>query len=122
MDKYIRMIAILMSLNYKLVNIKFVQMEGDSIGLMNNDAILNKKGESLMCKDNSKTSTVQFRMDSKLKKDAEEVFRQLGLNTSTAYTLFAKTVVNQKKIPFEISLANSQSNSSDGLINLNEVK
>ena len=122
MDKYIRMIAILMSLNYKLVNIKFVQMEGDSIGLINNDTILNKKGESLMCKDNSKTSTVQFRMDSKLKKDAEEVFSQLGLNTCTAYTLFAKTVVNQKKIPFEISLANSQSNSSDGLINLNEVK
>lgn len=83
-----------------------------------------------MCK---KTSLIQFRIDSELKKKAEEIFNQLGLTFSSAYTLFTKAVVNQGKIPFEISIPKDKDirfpyNSenlinSEGkpLVNLNEI-
>jgi addiction module antitoxin, RelB/DinJ family len=42
-------------------------------------------------------------MDEKLKKQAEALFEEMGLNMTTAFTIFAKTAVRQQKIPFEIS-------------------
>lgn len=50
------------------------------------------------------TSIVQFRMDSSLKESTESILDTLGLSMTAAFTLFAKTVVNYKRIPFEISL------------------
>ncbi|MGM9579644.1 MAG: type II toxin-antitoxin system RelB/DinJ family antitoxin [Anaerovibrio sp.] len=51
------------------------------------------------------TSTVQIRMDSELKKDVEQVFRDMGLNMTSAITMFCRQVLNQGKIPFEIRLS-----------------
>lgn len=48
-------------------------------------------------------TTVTFRMDENLKKQAEQVFDEMGMNMTTAFTVFAKTVVRQRRIPFEIS-------------------
>ncbi len=42
-------------------------------------------------------------MDEELKKQAEQLFAQFGMNMSTAVTIFVKTVVRERKIPFEIS-------------------
>jgi DNA-damage-inducible protein J len=42
-------------------------------------------------------------MDEKLKKQSERVFKDMGLNMTIAFTIFAKTVVRLGKIPFEIS-------------------
>lgn len=42
-------------------------------------------------------------MDEKLKKQAELLFEDMGLNMTTAFTMFAKAVVRQNKIPFEIT-------------------
>lgn len=74
----------------------------------------------------SKTSLVQFRIDSKLKKEAEEILNQLGLTFSSAYTLFTKAVVNYGKIPFEVSLPKEISKpfpyNSEGLIDNSENK
>lgn len=49
------------------------------------------------------TTTITIRMDEKLKKQAEILFEDMGLNMTTAFTLFTKAVVRQNKIPFEIS-------------------
>ena len=49
------------------------------------------------------TTSVTVRMDKDLKKDTEEMLSYMGLNMTTAITLFAKAVVNQGKIPFEIA-------------------
>lgn len=49
------------------------------------------------------TTSVTIRMDEKLKKQAEALFEEMGLNMTTAFTIFAKTAVRQQKIPFEIS-------------------
>jgi len=49
------------------------------------------------------TTSVTIRMDENLKKQAETLFDEMGLNMTTAITLFAKAVVRQGKIPFEIA-------------------
>lgn len=49
------------------------------------------------------TTSITIRMDENLKKQAEILFEDMGLNMTTAITMFAKAVVRQNKIPFEIS-------------------
>lgn len=49
------------------------------------------------------TTSVTIRMDETLKKQAEILFDEMGLNMTTAITMFTKAVVRQHKIPFEIS-------------------
>lgn len=48
------------------------------------------------------TTSITIRMDENLKKQAELLFEDMGLNMTTAFTLFTKAVVRQNKIPFEI--------------------
>ena len=48
------------------------------------------------------STSVTIRMDEHLKKQAEILFEDMGLNMTTAITLFAKAAVRQNKIPFEI--------------------
>jgi len=50
------------------------------------------------------TTSVTVRMEENLKKQAETLFEEMGLNMTTAITIFAKAVVRQGKIPFEISV------------------
>lgn len=46
---------------------------------------------------------VNFRMDADLKKSMEQVCSDMGLSMTTAFTIFAKKVSREKRIPFEIS-------------------
>ena len=48
-------------------------------------------------------SMVNFRMDSELKQNMEKVCMDMGLSMTTAFTIFAKTVTREKRIPFEIT-------------------
>lgn len=48
--------------------------------------------------------SVNVRMDDQLKKQFEGFCSEVGLNMTTAFNLFAKTVVRQQRIPFEIGL------------------
>ena len=47
---------------------------------------------------------INIRMDEHLKQEFDWFCTELGLTMSTAINLFAKTVVRQRKIPFEIAL------------------
>ena len=49
------------------------------------------------------STSVTVRMDEDLKKQVEVRLCDMGLNMTTAFTLFAKAVVKQNKIPFEIT-------------------
>jgi DNA-damage-inducible protein J len=53
--------------------------------------------------DNMATTSVTIRMDVELKKQAERLFNDMGLNMTTAITVFAKAVVRKGKLPFEIA-------------------
>lgn len=51
----------------------------------------------------SQTVNVNFRMDAELKKNMEKVCSDMGLSMTTAFTIFAKKVSREKRIPFEVS-------------------
>jgi len=46
---------------------------------------------------------VNIRMDEDLKRAMEHTCRQLGLNMTTAFTIFAKKMGREQRIPFEVS-------------------
>ena len=48
------------------------------------------------------STNVSIRMDEELKKQAEELFSDLGLNFTTAVTTFVKQSVREQRIPFSI--------------------
>ncbi|MCL4102769.1 DNA-damage-inducible protein J [Fibrobacter sp. UWH9] len=48
------------------------------------------------------TTVIQTRVETSLKKEAEEFFQSVGLDMTTAIRLFLNQVLIQKKIPFEI--------------------
>ncbi|HCC36160.1 MAG TPA: type II toxin-antitoxin system antitoxin, RelB/DinJ family [Treponema sp.] len=48
------------------------------------------------------STSITIRMDKDLKKQAETLFAEIGMNMTTAFTVFAKTAVRQRKIPFEL--------------------
>lgn len=48
------------------------------------------------------TTKVSARMDPELKKEAEDILDDMGLNFSVWITLATKALVNERKIPFEV--------------------
>lgn len=51
----------------------------------------------------AQTVNVNFRMDAGLKSSMEQVCEDMGLTMTAAFTIFAKKVSREKRIPFEIS-------------------
>lgn len=51
----------------------------------------------------AETTLVNFRMDTELKKEMEKVCEELGMNMTTAFTIFAKKMTRERRIPFEVS-------------------
>lgn len=48
-------------------------------------------------------ATFSVRMDEQLKKQFDQLCQEFGMNATTAINVFARAVVRQRKIPFEIS-------------------
>lgn len=59
---------------------------------------MKKRGEYSMANTN-----ITIRMDEELKKQAEELFADLGLSMTTAFIAFTKQAVREQRIPFNIS-------------------
>ena len=49
------------------------------------------------------TVNVNFRLDEEVKKSMEQACADMGLSMSAAFTIFAKKVGREKRIPFEVS-------------------
>lgn len=49
------------------------------------------------------TSNVTVRVDDELKKQAEELFSDLGLTMTAAMMIFMKQAVREQRIPFELT-------------------
>lgn len=47
-------------------------------------------------------TSVSIRMDADLKKQFEAFCADIGMNMTTAFCVFAKTAVRERRIPFEI--------------------
>lgn len=50
------------------------------------------------------TTSVTIHMDENLKQQFDQLCNELGLNMSTAFNVFAKAVVREQRIPFEITV------------------
>ncbi|MCL1873332.1 MAG: type II toxin-antitoxin system RelB/DinJ family antitoxin [Clostridiales bacterium] len=57
----------------------------------------------------AETTNLSIRIDRNLKDEADRIFNALGMNLTTAITVFVRQVVRQKKIPFEIALDTDES-------------
>lgn len=51
----------------------------------------------------SSTTNICVRIDTELKAQAEALFSDLGMNLSTAITVFIRQAVRENRIPFEIT-------------------
>ena len=51
----------------------------------------------------SQSVNVNFKLDADVKKSMEQVCSELGLSMSAAFTVFAKKVGREKRIPFELT-------------------
>lgn len=49
-------------------------------------------------------TNVNIRMDDELKRQLDLFCSEIGITASAAFNIFAKTVVRQQRIPFELSL------------------
>jgi len=58
-----------------------------------------RKGVMIMAQ-----AMINFRMDEELKKNMEETCKDLGLSMTTAFTIFAKKMTREKRIPFDVSI------------------
>ena len=47
---------------------------------------------------------INFRMDEELKKSMEETCKELGLSMTAAFTIFAKKMTREKRIPFDVAV------------------
>ena len=52
----------------------------------------------------SKSAMVRARIEPELKKNAEDVFQQLGLTVTQAITMFYKQVELRKGLPFDVAI------------------
>ena len=49
-----------------------------------------------------KTVMMKIEIDNKVKKDADKLFKELGLDTNTAINIFLKQSINKRAIPFRV--------------------
>ena len=52
-------------------------------------------------------STFSVRMDATLKRQFDALCEEFGMNATTAFNVFARAVVRERKIPFEIQASDS---------------
>ena len=55
---------------------------------------------------------INFRMDEELKRSMEETCKDLGLSMTSAFTIFAKKMTREKRIPFDVSVDSFYSESN----------
>ena len=55
-------------------------------------------------------AVINIRVNDEVKKEAETIFKSLGLNMSVAMNLFLKKCINENGIPFDLKIPNKETN------------
>ena len=64
---------------------------------------------------------VNIRMDEELKKNMDEICKELGITMSAAVNMFAKKMTREKRIPFDVSISDiKKENSEVGQLSVND--
>ena len=53
-------------------------------------------------------AVINIRVNDEVKKEAETIFKSLGLNMSVAMNLFLKKCINENGIPFDLKVPNNE--------------
>jgi DNA-damage-inducible protein J len=56
----------------------------------------------------SQTTAISVRVDADLKKEADELYKKLGISLSTAINIFLHKSVSERGIPFDVNVANEE--------------
>lgn len=56
----------------------------------------------------TKAATIRARVTPELKSSAENIFKELGLSTTEAITLFYRQVTMRRGLPFEVRIPNEE--------------
>ncbi|MFA6776253.1 MAG: type II toxin-antitoxin system RelB/DinJ family antitoxin [Bacteroidales bacterium] len=59
-------------------------------------------------------ATFSVRMDDDLKKSFDSLCNEFGMNATTAFNIFARTVVRERRIPFDIQASAVEPTRLDG--------
>ena len=68
------------------------------------------------------TANITVRVDTSLKKDAENLFSDLGLSMTSAITMFLKSAVRHDGIPFEVKREKPNVQTLQALAEYDEMK
>lgn len=71
---------------------------------------------------NMATTNITIRMDEELKKQAEDLFSDLGLNMSSAIIAFTKQAVREQRIPFELTRRVPNEETLQAIAEVNDMK
>ena len=63
-------------------------------------------------------TTFRVRMDSEVKEQFDEFCSQVGMNTTVAFNMFARAVLREKRLPFEITTESDPFYSESNLAHL----
>ena len=65
-------------------------------------------------------ATINLRIDANLKREMEIICKAMGMNLTTAFTIFAKKVTNERRLPFEITAPADPFYSEENIARLKE--
>jgi len=63
-------------------------------------------------------TTFSVRMDSEVKKALDDFCAQVGMNSTVAFNMFARAVLREKRLPFEVTTASDPFFSESNLAHL----
>lgn len=67
------------------------------------------------------TTSVNIRMNTELKKQAEALFGELGMNLTTAFNIFVRQSLRQGGIPFAISLNEPNGDTTSAMLEAKRI-
>ena len=63
-------------------------------------------------------TTFSVRMDSEVKKQLDDFCSQVGMNTTVAFNMFARAVLREKRLPFDVTTESDPFYSDSNLAHL----
>ncbi|MCL2341767.1 MAG: type II toxin-antitoxin system RelB/DinJ family antitoxin [Firmicutes bacterium] len=49
-------------------------------------------------------TTINVRIETQTKKEMEDILKKIGLSTTSAFNMFAKALIQERRIPFNITI------------------
>lgn len=68
------------------------------------------------------TTSMNIRMDSDIKRDAQEIFSALGMDMTTAVNIFLRQAIRQRGLPFEVKLDSPNAETLEAIEEIRSMK